>query len=295
MNDAPNTHCGFISIIGRPNVGKSTLMNHLVGQKISITSRKPQTTRHKINGVLTQDNYQYVFVDTPGFQKLYVNKLNTLLNQSVINSLEHVDSILFVVEAGSFNDGDSMVLGLLPAEANVILVVNKVDKIKDKRALREYVNKVKSKYPFKAVCEIAAKHHAGMDEILNALTPCMPSGPFLYTEDQLTDRSDKFLVSEIIREKLFRYLGAELPYNMAVDVEEFKTEKDLIRITATIIVDRENQKGMVIGKNGDKLKQISTEARQDMETLLDGKVFLQVWVKVRSGFADSAKFLAQFE
>lgn len=294
-NGAIETHCGFVAIIGRPNVGKSTIMNHLIGQKVSITSRKPQTTRHKVNGVFTHDNYQYIFVDTPGFQKRHINKLNSLLNQSVINSLTHVDVVLFVVEAGLFNAGDEEVLALLPTKANVILLVNKQDKIKDKHELNTYVKSIKAKYPFKAVSLVAAKHHMGIEETLEMVKPFLPQGELLYPSDQLTDRSSKFLVSEIVREKLFRYLGEELPYNVAVDIEQFKVEKEITRITATIIVDKENQKGIVIGKGGEKLKKISSESRVDMETLLNAKVFLQVWVKVKSGFADDAKFLAQFE
>ncbi len=290
-----NNHCGFISIVGRPNVGKSTLMNHLIGQKISITSRKPQTTQYKINGVYTESGHQYVFIDTPGFQKRYINDLNTLLNQSVISSLEHVDAVLFVVEAGLFNAGDEAVLALLPQSANVVLVVNKQDKIKNKYELDQFVNDIKSKFPFKASVLVAAKHHLGMDLIFAKLRGFLPEGEFLYPEEQLTDRSNSFLAKEIIREKLFRFLGEELPYSLAVDIEEFKVEEELIRVVATIIVNKENQKGIVIGKSGEKLKKISSDARVDMEELFANKVFLQVWVKVKSGFADDAKFLEQFK
>lgn len=290
-----NNHCGFISIVGRPNVGKSTLMNHLIGQKISITSRKPQTTQYKINGVYTESGYQYVFIDTPGFQKRYINDLNTLLNQSVISSLEHVDAVLFVVEAGLFNAGDEAVLALLPQSANVILVVNKQDKIKNKYELDQFINEIKTKFPFKASVLVAAKHHLGMDLIFAKLRGFLPVGEFLYPEEQLTDRSNSFLAKEIIREKLFRFLGEELPYSLAVDIEEFKAEEELIKIVATIIVNKENQKGIVIGKNGEKLKKISSDARIDMEELFGNKVYLQVWVKVKSGFVDDAKFLEQFK
>lgn len=290
-----NTHCGFIAIIGRPNVGKSTVMNHLIGQKISITSRKPQTTRHRVHGVFTEKNYQYVFVDTPGFQKRYISKLNNLLNMSVVNSLTHVDVILFVVEAGMFNQGDEEVIALLPQNAKVILLINKEDKLKDKSGLKRYVKEISTKYKFSDVALIAAKHHTGIEELLSKIKVFLPEGEFLYPADQLTDRSSKFLAAEIIREKLFRYLGEELPYSLAVEVDEFKIEKDLTKIQATIIIDKENQKGMVIGKNGEKLKKISSEARVDMENLFSTKVFLKTWVKVKSGFADETKFLSQFE
>lgn len=290
-----NTYCGFVAIIGRPNVGKSTLMNHLIGQKISITSRKPQTTQHKVKGVLTLEDTQYIFVDTPGFQKLYVNKFNSLLNQSVLNSLTNVDSVLFVVEAGIFNAGDRAVADLLPPNNNVILVINKEDKLKDKRELNAYIKAITDEYGFSAVITVAAKHHLGIEDLLLKVKPLLPQGEFLYPEDQLTDRNSNFLAAEIIREKLFRYLGQELPYNLAVEINEFKPEKGLTRITATIIVDKENQKGMVIGKAGEKLKKVSSDARVDMENLFNSKVFLQVWVKVKSGFATEAKFLQQFE
>lgn len=294
-NKIDNTHCGFISIIGRPNVGKSTIMNHLIGQKISITSRKPQTTRHRVNGVFTENNYQYVFVDTPGFQKRYLSKLNNLLNESVVSSLTSVDVILFVVEAGIFNAGDEEVLALLPKNAKVILLINKEDKLKDKQSLHRYAKEIKAKYKFSDSALVAAKHHTGIDELFSKIKVFLPKGEFLYPADQLTDRSSKFLASEIIREKLFRYLGEELPYSLAVDINEFKVEKDITKIQATIIIDKENQKGMVIGKNGEKLKKISSESRVDMENLFGAKVFLQTWVKVKSGFADDAKFLSQFE
>lgn len=295
MNQNPSTYCGLVSIIGRPNVGKSTLMNHLIGQKVSITSRKPQTTQHKVSGVLTLENSQYVFIDTPGFQKRYINKLNTLLNKSVVNSLAHIDAIVFVVEAGSFNAGDEEVIALLPKDANVFLVVNKRDKIKEKHHLEAFVQEISGKYAFKNVVTVSAKQHFGLDILLDQVKSCLPQGEFLYPEDQLTDKSSNFLCAEIIREKLFRYLGEELPYSLAVEINEFKQDGELYRIAATIIVDKENQKPIVIGRGGEKLKKISTEARVDMEKMLGSKVFLQVWVKVRSGFADDVKFLAQFE
>ncbi len=270
-------------------------MNHLIGQKISITSRKPQTTQHKINGVLTEDNYQFIFVDTPGFQKRYMNKLNNALNQSVINSLKEVDIVLFLVEAGIFNDGDMEVLKLLPSHRNVILVISKQDKLKEKNMLQSFANEVKSKFDFKALAYVSAKHNMGLQSVINEIKPFLPKGDFLYPNDQLTDKSSKFLVSEIVREKLFRHLGEELPYSLAVQVEEYDISETLVRISITIIVDKENQKGIVIGKSGLKLKTISSEAREDIQRLLGVQVYLQAWVKVKSGFADEAKFLQQFE
>lgn len=290
-----STRCGFIAIVGRPNVGKSTLMNHLIGQKVSITSRKPQTTRHRVTGVLTEEKTQYIFVDTPGFQKQYLTKLNQALNQSVVNSLNNVDVIVYVVEAGIFNAGDEEVLGLLPKSANIILVVNKKDKYKDKSELGTFVQEVSGKFDFKRVITVAAKHNHGIEELLPAIKAYLPESIFLYPEDQLTDKSSKFMASEIIREKLFRTLGQELPYNLMVEIDKFEQTVKLCRIFATIIVDRENQKPMVIGKGGEKLKKISIDSRMDMERLFNCKVHLEIWVKVKSGFADDLKFLQQFE
>lgn len=295
MESFENKYCGFISIVGRPNVGKSTLMNHLVGQKVSITSRKPQTTQYRINGIYTKDNYQYIFVDTPGFQKRYINKLNTILNQSVINSLDNVDAILFVVEAGIYNEGDNNVLSLLNPNANVLLVVNKEDKLKNKKQLEEFLNNVMKKFPFKGVVTVSAKHHIGIDKMLQQLKVFLPQSEFLYPTDNLTDKSSNFLAQEIIREKVFRYIGEELPYNVAVEINEFKLKDKIINVAATILVERHNYKGIVIGKNGEKLKKISTSARLDMESLYNNKVFLQIWVKVKSGFGTDAKFLEQFQ
>ncbi len=289
------TYCGFVAIIGRPNVGKSTLMNHLIGQKVSITSRKPQTTRHKVTGVYTRDDSQYIFVDTPGFQKQYLTKLNQALNQSVVNSLSNVDAIIYVVEAGIFNTGDEEVLNLLPENSNVILVINKKDQLKDRLELNKFIDSLSNKFPFKQVFTVAAKHNQGLEEVLLKVKDYLPESVFLYPEDQLTDKSSKFLASEIIREKLFRYLGDELPYSLMVDIDKFEQTNKLTRIFATIIVDKENQKPMIIGKGGEKLKKISIDSRLDMEQLFGTKVHLEIWVKVKSGFADDIKFLKQFE
>lgn len=289
------TFAGFIAIVGRPNVGKSTLMNHLIGQKVSITSRKPQTTRHKVTGVYTHDDTQFIFVDTPGFQKLNLNKLNIALNQSVVNSLSGIDVVLYVVEAGIFNDGDNEVLQLLPTSANVILVINKKDKIKDKIELNQFVKDISNKFPFKKVISVAAKHDNGTSDLLTEIKTYLPESVFLYPEEQLTDKSSSFLASEIIREKLFRSLGEEIPYSLMVDIDKFEVTKKITKIFATIVVDRDNQKPIIIGKGGEKLKNISIESRLDMEKLFDTKIHLEIWVKVKKGFADELKFLQQFE
>jgi GTP-binding protein Era len=290
-----NYYCGFVTIIGRPNVGKSTLMNHLIGQKISITSRKPQTTQYRINGVITYNqNYQFIFIDTPGFQNKYKNKLNSQLNKNVVLSMDNVDLVLYIIEAGVFNSADEDVLNLLHKDQKVILIINKQDKIKDKYELAQFKSGVEKKFDFKDIFLVSAKHHLGIDTLLNKIKDYIPAGQFLYPEDQLTNRSNEFLSKEIIREKLFRYLGEELPYSLTVKIDKYEYKHNIININATIIVDKENQKGMVIGRGGEKLKKISSDARLDMESLFGNKVFLEVWVKVKSGFADDVKFLEQF-
>jgi GTP-binding protein Era len=295
MEKNEKLYCGFVTIIGRPNVGKSTLMNHLIGQKVSITSRKPQTTQYRINGIIVYNKiYQFIFIDTPGFQKKYQNKLNSQLNKNVLLSMDGVDLILYVVEAGVFNKADEEVLSLLNQNKNVILIINKQDKIKDKYELSQFKSNIEKKFSFKDICLVSAKHHLGIELLLNKLKDYIPEGQFLYLEDQLTNRSNEFLAKEIIREKLFRYLGEELPYSLMVNIDKYEHSGAITNIDATIFVNKDNQKGIVIGKSGEKLKKISSDARIDMESLFGNKVFLQVWVKVKSGFADDVKFLEQF-
>ncbi|MBV8680555.1 MAG: GTPase Era [Aquitalea sp.] len=287
-------HCGFVAIVGRPNVGKSTLMNHLIGQKVSITSKKAQTTRHRVNGIHTEDNAQFIFVDTPGFQTFHKGALNETLNKSVKDSLGSVDCVLFILEAMRCSAADREVMALLHKHTPVILVINKLDKVKDKLLLQEFIDGVRAEFQF-ADCEVvSAKHGQRLSELLDKVRPHLPESMPLYPEDMVTDKSERFLSAEIVREKLFRYLGEELPYEMNVEVEMFEMDGALRRIHIAILVDKENQKPIVIGKGGEKLKKISTEARLDMEKLFDGKVFLQVWVKVKSGWADDVRFLREF-
>jgi GTP-binding protein Era len=288
------THCGFVAIVGRPNVGKSTLMNHLIGQKVSITSKKAQTTRHRVTGIRTEEDAQYVFVDTPGFQTHHRSALNDVLNKSVKETLSSVDCVLFLVEALRWTQADRDILPLLPANTPVILVVNKLDRAKDKLVLEEFITRVRQDFSFASVEAVSAKHGQRLTELLLQIKPSLPESVPLYPEDMVTDKSERFLASEIVREKLFRYMGEELPYSMNVEVEQFEMDGALRRIHIAILVDKEGQKGMVIGAGGEKLKKISTEARLDMETLFDGKVFLQVWVKVKSGWADDVRFLKEF-
>lgn len=287
--------CGFVAIVGRPNVGKSTLMNHLIGQKISITSKKAQTTRHKVNGIYTDNEAQLIFVDTPGFQTYHRNALNERLNQNVTEAVAGVDVIVFVIEALRFSDADREVLQQLPAHIPVVLVINKVDKAKakDPSVLQNFIDEVQQAYKFTQVALVSAKHGLGVAQLVHVLKPMLPIGIPLYPEDMVTDKSARFLAMEIVREKLFRYLGEELPYAMNVEVEQFTEEDGLYRIYIAVLVDKESQKGILIGKGGEKLKKISTEARLDMEKLFETKVFLKVWVKVKSGWADDIRFLRE--
>ncbi|QEL55013.1 GTPase Era [Chromobacterium paludis] len=293
MTDTP-FHCGFVAIVGRPNVGKSTLMNHLIGQKISITSKKSQTTRHRVTGIHTEEAAQFVFVDTPGFQTYHKGALNEALNKSVKDSLGSVDCVLFLLEAMRFTAADREVMALLPKKTPVILVVNKLDKAKDRLTLQAFIDEVTAEFPFAGVEVVSAKHGQRLAELLDQVRPHLPESMPLYPEDMITDKNERFLAAEIVREKLFRYLGEELPYEMNVEVEMFELDGALRRIHIAVLVDKEHQKPIVIGRAGEKLKKISTEARLDMEKLFDGKVFLQVWVKVKSGWADDVRFLREF-
>ena len=284
-------HSGYIAIVGRPNVGKSTLLNHLIGQKVSITSRKAQTTRHRITGILTEENTQFVFVDTPGFQTQHLNTLNKGLNKVVTSSLRDVNVVLFVIEARQFDDRDRLVMNLLPKNAPAILVINKVDNMQDKGELLPFMRDIAAEREFTAIVPVSAKHDKQLDTLLEAIRPFLPEGEKIYPEDEVTDRNERFLAAEIVREKVFRFTGEELPYSVSVVIEQFKIEGKLRRIHAAILVDKDAHKAMLIGKNGEKLKEIATQARLDMEKLFDGKVFLEVWIKVRSGWADSPQML----
>ena len=296
LPDANGYRCGFVAIVGRPNVGKSTLLNALVGQKVSITSRKAQTTRHKVTGIYTDDTAQFVFVDTPGFQTNHRNALNDRLNLNVTEAISGVDVIVFVVEAMRFTDADRVVLKQLPKHTPVLLVVNKIDKdkAKDKTALDAFIAEVRAEFDFAGVEVVSAKHGLRIANLLETLKPFLPESIPMYPEDMVTDKSSRFLAMEIVREKLFRYLGEELPYAMNVEVEQFEEEESgLYRIYIAVLVDKDSQKAILIGKGGERLKKISTEARLDMEKLFDTKVFLKVWVKVKSGWADDIRFLRE--
>ncbi len=291
MTENTPFHSGYIAIVGRPNVGKSTLLNHLIGQKISITSRKAQTTRHRITGILTEESTQFVFVDTPGFQTQYLNTLNKGLNKVVTSSLRDVNVVLFVIEARHFDERDRLVMNLLPKDAPVLLVINKVDNMEDKGELLPFIQNIALEREFTAIVPVSAKHDKQLDTLLDAIRPFLPEGEKIYPDDEVTDRNERFLAAEIVREKVFRFTGEELPYSVSVVIEQFKMDGKMRRIHAAILVDKDAHKAMLIGKNGEKLKEIATQARLDMEKLFDGKVYLEVWIKVRSGWADSPQML----
>jgi GTP-binding protein Era len=287
----PSFHTGYLAIVGRPNVGKSTLTNHLVGAKVSITSRKAQTTRHRIHGVLTTDACQFIFVDTPGFQTRHRNALNRLMNRSVTQTLADVDVVLLMVEAGKWGVGEKDLLGLLPKDRPVVLVVNKVDRLTDRAAVLPFLEKASKEFAFADIVPISAERGENLDELLKTAARHLPEAPPVFGPDDITDRSERFLAAELLREKLFRNLGEELPYGMAVEIEKFEQEGELRRIHAAVVVDRAAHKAIVIGKAGERLKRISTDARKDMEALFGGKVWLETWVKVKSGWADDERAL----
>ncbi|MFZ9297202.1 MAG: GTPase Era [Hylemonella sp.] len=286
-------HCGLVAIVGKPNVGKSTLLNALVGQKISITSRKAQTTRHRITGICHRGQSQFVFVDTPGFQTRHTSALNRSLNKTVLGAISDVDLVLFVLEAGQFRAADQKVLDLLSPDIPVILIANKLDMVRQRADLAPWLKQMQVHYPFAELVPLSAKNSKDIDHLLMVCEKYLPAQSWWYDQDALTDRSEKFLASEIVREKLFRLTGDELPYTSAVMVDKYeeeaplkKLQKRLVRISATIVVERDTHKAMVIGDKGERIKRIGTEARIELEKLIDAKVFLELWVKVRSGWAD---------
>ena len=293
--------CGLVAIVGKPNVGKSTLLNALVGQKISITSRKAQTTRHRITGMRTQGSTQFVFVDTPGFQTRHGNALNRSLNKTVMGAVGDVDLILFVVEAGMFNQADAKVLALLSMDIPTLLVANKLDQVNRRAEIAPWLQEMQQRHAFAEFVPLSAKNAKDIERLLGICEKYLPEQEWWYSEDELTDRSEKFLAGEIVREKLFRLTGDELPYTSTVVIDKFEEEeaqkkgqKRLVRIAATIVVERDGHKAMVIGDKGERIKRIGTEARVELEKLMDAKVFIELWVKVRSGWADDEARVRSF-
>lgn len=286
------TRCGFVAIVGRPNVGKSTLLNHLLKQKISITSRKPQTTRHRILGINTSANSQCVFVDTPGLHSQFNKALNRVMNETVISVIKDVDAVLFVVERLVWNETDQLVLDALRGTTvPVLLLINKVDMLEDKDKLLPHIQQLADKRNFAEIVPVSALAGHNLDTVEALVEKYLPEGPFLFPADQVTDRSSRFLAAEMIREKVTRQLGDELPYEVTVEIEKFKQEGKILHIHGLILVDKKGQKRIVVGKEGERLKLIGSAAREDMERLFETKVMLNLWVKVKSGWADDERAL----
>jgi GTP-binding protein Era len=289
----PSFRTGSIAIVGRPNVGKSTLLNRLVGQKLSITSRKPQTTRGRISGIVTREDGQLVFVDLPGFQMKHASALNRGMNQLIMRSLGEVDVVLMVIEALQSGAEDRALLARLQGETPVVLAVNKIDRVKQRDALLPFLAEMAREYRFAEMIPVSATRGTGVEDVVRTLLRYLPEGPARFGADEITEASERSLAAEMIREKIFRLLGDELPYSSAVQVDSFKLERGIRRIHATIIVDKESHKGIVIGAGGARLKSVAAKARLDMERLFGGKVYLEVWVKVKSGWIDDERVLQQ--
>jgi GTPase len=288
-----NAHCGLIAIVGRPNVGKSTLLNSLLGQKISITSRKPQTTRHRILGILTEQQRQAILLDTPGLHAEEKRAINRLMNRAASSSIAEVELVLLLVEGTHWTDDDEMVLTKIKqSRASCVLVINKIDNVQDKEQLLPHLQWLAQKHSFQDIIPISASKGDNVNKIKALCLNSLPEGEFWFPEDYITDRSSRFMASEIIREKLMRFTGDELPYSTTVEIEQFKQDDNgILHINALILVERESQKRMVIGNKGEKLKKIGQEARKDMQQMFEQQVFLETWVKVKSGWADDERAL----
>lgn len=288
----PDTRCGYVAIVGRPNVGKSTLLNRILGQKISITSKKPQTTRHQILGIKTHEKLQTVYVDTPGLHLKEHKAINRYMNRAASDSLKHVDVVVFIVDRMKWTDEDQFVLEKLQSvSAPVILAINKVDQSKEKNALLPHIDVLSQKFEFKEIVPISAKHGHNVDALENLIEGLLPESIHYFPEDQVTDRSSRFLAAELVREKIMRQLGEELPYSVTVEIEEFKQVKHVLHISALILVERSGQKKIVIGDKGEQIKIIGRDARKDMERTFDSKVMLNLWVKVKGGWSDDERAL----
>jgi GTP-binding protein Era len=291
----PGAHrFGSVALLGRPNVGKSTLLNRLVGQKVSIVSNRPQTTRVSVRGIVTRGDAQIVFVDTPGFQTRHRSALNRAMNRSVAQALAAVEAALLVVEPPKLTPADAELVDLLPPGVPALAVVNKIDCLADKAALLPLMAELAAAFPFQEIVPVSAERGQGMEALLDALTNYLPEGPAMYGPEDVTDASERFLAAELIREKLFRMLGEELPYATSVAVESFRDDAGLKRIQAVIYVEKASQKAIVIGRGGEKLKDVATRARLEMEQAFGSRVFLDVWVKVRAGWRDDERWLRSF-
>jgi len=297
MNDLmqpedPNSRCGFVAIVGRPNVGKSTLLNHILGQKLSITSRKPQTTRHQVLGIKTEGPVQAIYVDTPGMHEDEPRALNRAMNKAASSALIDVDVVVFVVDQLNWTSADEMVLEKLKRlTCPVILAVNKVDRLEKRELLLPHLDMLSKKREFAEIIPLSALKETNLEPLEQAVGRFLPQSVHFYPDDQVTDRSERFMASEMVREKITRQLGAELPYSVAVEIEEFKRQGNTLHISALILVEREGQKKILIGDKGERMRRIGQEARADMERLFDSKVMLRLWVKVKRGWADSDRAL----
>lgn len=293
MNDELKaSRCGYVAIVGRPNVGKSTLLNHILGQKLAITSRKPQTTRHNMLGIKTESEVQTIYVDTPGLHKENQKALNRFMNKTAVTALRDVDVVVFVVDRTRWTDEDQMVLERVRfVKCPVLLAVNKMDRLEDKADMLPHLQWLQEQLPEAVLIPISAQHGHNLDALEELVAERLPEGDHFFPEDQITDRSSRFLAAELIREKIMRQLGAELPYQVAVEIEEFKYENGVLHIHGLILVERDGQKKILIGQAGERIKRIGQEARQDMETLFDAKVMLNLWVKVKGGWSDDERAL----
>jgi len=292
MNDTTATRCGYVAIVGRPNVGKSTLLNHILGQKLAITSRKPQTTRHNMLGIKTEGAVQAIYVDTPGMHKNGEKALNRYMNKTASAALRDVDVVIFVVDRTRWTDEDQMVLERVQyVQGPVILAINKTDRIEDKSDLMPHLEWLQGQLPNASIVPISAQHGHNLEALESLIASHLPENDHFFPEDQITDRSSRFLAAELVREKIMRQLGAELPYQITVEIEEFKQQGRTLHIHALILVERDGQKKIIIGDKGDRIKRIGSDARRDMELLFDSKVMLNLWVKVKGGWSDDERAL----
>ncbi|MDV7212267.1 GTPase Era [Azotobacter beijerinckii] len=292
MTEASSPRCGYVAIVGRPNVGKSTLLNHLLGQKLAITSRKPQTTRHNMLGIKTEGNVQAIYVDTPGLHKQNDKALNRYMNKTASAALKDVDVVVFVVDRARWTEEDQLVLERVQyVQGPVLIAVNKADRLEDKSELLPHLEWLAQQLPNAEVVPISALHGQNLDTLERLVAERLPEGEHFFPEDQITDRSSRFLAAELVREKIMRQLGAELPYQVTVEIEDFKQEGRILHIHALILVEREGQKKIIIGEKGERIKRIGQDARQDMEVLFDSKVMLNLWVKVKGGWSDDERAL----
>ncbi len=292
MEQSLDTRCGYIALIGRPNVGKSTLLNRILGQKLSITSRRPQTTRHQVLGINTVGKNQFIYVDTPGIHKSAGKAINRAMNKAATSALKDVDVIVFLIDRTRWTDEDELVMQMIESQKMpVIIAINKTDRLEDKAALIPVIENIAKRMPSAEIIPMAALHGNNVDVLEDTVAKYLPQGIHYFPEDQITDRNQRFFAAELVREKIMRQLGDELPYEMTVEIEEFKVEGHTLHSHATILVERDSQKRIVIGSKGDRLKKIGIEARKDMEMMFGLKVMLNLWVKVKSGWSDDERAL----